>query len=104
MKYKVVLRNEVKEDILHNSVKYASIDEKIAESFLERLDTTIDSIEQEALGGEIIYKNIRRMLVKRFPYGLFYIVEKEKVIVMACLDLRQDPLKIKAILEGLLDD
>jgi hypothetical protein len=28
---------------------------------------------------------------RRFPFGLFYLEEDQRIVVLACLDLRRDP-------------
>jgi hypothetical protein len=35
------------------------------------------------------------MLVRDFPYGIFYSVQPSRLIVVAVLDLRQDPETIR---------
>ena len=35
--------------------------------------------------------DIRRAVLRRFPYGLFYVVDDERVNVLACLHLHRDP-------------
>lgn len=42
----------------------------------------------------------RRMLIRDFPYGIFYQVQPKRVIVAAVLDLRQDPKAIQRKLFG----
>ena len=37
----------------------------------------------------------RRMLVRSFPYGVFYVLEPRGIVVVAVMDLRQDPEAIK---------
>ena len=34
---------------------------------------------------------IRRILLRRFPYGLYYAVESERIVVHACYHLRREP-------------
>jgi toxin ParE1/3/4 len=36
----------------------------------------------------------RRLLIPRFPYGIFYAVEQTRIIICGVLDLRQDPKAI----------
>jgi plasmid stabilization system protein ParE len=38
-----------------------------------------------------IEPNVRRAMLNRFPYGVYFIVEDETVIVFAILHLRRDP-------------
>jgi toxin ParE1/3/4 len=40
---------------------------------------------------------IRRAALRRFPFGLFYLEEPDRIVVLACLDLRQDPQTIGGV-------
>lgn len=37
--------------------------------------------------------DLRRATLHRFPYGLFYLVENNEVVVVACMHLHRDPGK-----------
>ena len=37
----------------------------------------------------------RKLLVPDHPYGFFYVVEPSRVVIVAVLDLRQDPKAIE---------
>ena len=39
----------------------------------------------------VVRDDIRRVIVRRFPYGVFYRVVAGQVVVIACLHLRRDP-------------
>jgi len=41
----------------------------------------------------------RRVLVPRFPFGIFYSIESEAIIVHAVLHLSGDPDKIRRLLQ-----
>lgn len=34
---------------------------------------------------------VRRATLRRFPYGLFYVAEKDVVVVLGCFHLHRDP-------------
>jgi len=38
---------------------------------------------------------LHRMLSKRFPFGIYYEVERDTAFVYAILDMRRDPLWIR---------
>jgi len=40
---------------------------------------------------ERMIDNVRRALLRRFPYSLFFVVEDEVLIVMACFHASRDP-------------
>lgn len=49
------------------------------------------------LGGEFVVCNprvhgdVRRVLVRRFPHGIFYVVESDDIVVLAVFHGRSDP-------------
>jgi len=40
---------------------------------------------------QIVYKDIRRALVRRFPYSVFYRPDPNRITVIAVFDNRRDP-------------
>jgi hypothetical protein len=41
------------------------------------------------------FENVRRQVMQDFPCGIFYQILPTRILVMAILDLRQDPEKIR---------
>ncbi len=41
------------------------------------------------------FETVRRQVMQRFPYGIFYEPHPTRILVAAILDLRQDPQKIQ---------
>ena len=39
----------------------------------------------------VVFKNVRRALLHRFPYSLFFVVEDETVLGIACFHASRDP-------------
>lgn len=54
-------------------------------------------IESLVLTGGIheVELGFHRAMSKRFPYGIYYLVEANRVVVAAVLDLRREPLWIR---------
>ncbi len=42
----------------------------------------------------IYFENVRRQVMQRFPYGIFYEPHPTRILVTAILDLRQDEEQI----------
>ncbi|APD49351.1 hypothetical protein BM449_05535 [Synechococcus sp. SynAce01] len=40
-----------------------------------------------------------RLLIRRFPFALYYLVEEERIDIYAILDCRRDPLLIRSRLQ-----
>ena len=42
----------------------------------------------------IYLESIRRQVIRRFPYGIFYVPHSTRILIVAILDLRQDEEQI----------
>jgi plasmid stabilization system protein ParE len=93
MKIKVL--SSAIEDLYEGRLFYEKQGEGLGEYFFDSLFSDIDSL---LLYGGIHLKvfDYHRMLSKRFPYAIYYKLEKESgVVVYRVLDLRRDPKKLK---------
>lgn len=41
----------------------------------------------------VVFKTVRRALLRRFPYALFFVVEDKTLFVVACFHASRDPLQ-----------
>jgi hypothetical protein len=39
-------------------------------------------------------------VLRRFPYSLFYVIEKDEVIVLACMHQHQKPLTLEELIKS----
>lgn len=67
----------------------------LGDDFLQAIEESITTIEINPQAFQLKYKNIRAIYTKRFPYGIFYFVEKKKIIVFAVFHLSQNPKRWK---------
>lgn len=65
--------------------------EKIRPELGLRFALAVDAIAQSPLRFQIVRKELRRAGVRRFPFGLFFKVETDRIVVIACLHGRRDP-------------
>lgn len=63
----------------------------LGSEFLAELAFVLESIESNAELYPILIGRTRRALVRRFPFGVFYIIESGFVAVTACMHCRRDP-------------
>ena len=73
---------------------YESQAEGLGNYFLDSLFSDIDSL---ALYGGIHRKQFgfHRLLSKRFPFAIYYLLKEESAVVYRVLDCRQDPAKVR---------
>src|SRR5205823_1479738 len=59
---------------------------------MERINETIQKIAVNPLGYAMVIDNVRRANIRRFPMALWFLVEPDESIVIACLDGRRNPV------------
>ncbi len=65
------------------------------EIFMRLLDAAFGFMREFPEIGPIFQGRHRRVLVPDFPFGIFYSLEGDRIIVAAVLDLRQNPKEIR---------
>ncbi len=73
--------------------------QKLAEDFKQEINRELDYIQKSPKHYQIQYRKLRRALVKRFPYAIFYRIEEQKIIVFAVLHTKQDLGKLRSRLK-----
>jgi plasmid stabilization system protein ParE len=58
------------------------------------VDAAIEQIRRSPEIGTIVHRNVRRILTRRFPYGIFYIVEERRIYVVAVFHGSRNPLVV----------
>jgi toxin ParE1/3/4 len=70
---------------------YGFRSQKLRERFEEELDDAVARVAENPLQFRMIYKGVRRTLLHRFPYRLFFRVLPDRVQVIACLHTSRSP-------------
>jgi len=60
--------------------------------FMRSLDAALQSVKRNPLSYQTIYKESRRVLLRKFPYVLFYVVEETRVAVIAVFHQRRSDI------------
>jgi plasmid stabilization system protein ParE len=68
--------------------------------FIDLVDAAVESIRAFPAAYPVVYRDARRLLLERFPYGLYYRVDDNGVVVVACLHVAQDPQHHQSRLRG----
>ncbi len=59
--------------------------------FRQAIDALIERMSDNPRQFPTVLKNIRRALLRRFPYSLFFVVEDDVITVIACFHASRDP-------------
>src|SRR5947208_108067 len=99
MSYPLRVRSTAERDLADVIQWYQNHAEGIGIHFVRCVDAVMESIARNPEAYPIYYKQIRRTLVHRFPFGVFFVFENEMISILAVLHLARDPDKIKEILD-----
>jgi len=64
--------------------------------FMESLDDALSRIVRDPQLYPIVYRNLRRAVLRRFPFAVFYEVTDDEVQVVAIFHSRRDPERWKS--------
>lgn len=91
MNYRIKITREAKAEILSAKNWYEEQQPGLGHDFAQTVKQHIDSLITDKVEHKVVFDAIRRMLVKRFPYVIYYSRNEstETVIVLAVLHERQ---------------
>ena len=90
----VIVRPAAAADIERAYQWYESQRRGLGEEFLAALRLTRDRVLEYPEAFPVLHRDTRRALIpQRFPYGLFYRIYGDTVVVVACMHAKQDPLR-----------
>ena len=89
----LIVRPEAEEEIREAYLWYEKQRAGLGDDFLLRIEAALESLLHDPFIHGYIYKQIRRKLARRFPYGVFFKVENEQIAVLAVLHAKRNPLR-----------
>ena len=90
MNYALVFRPEVREEVDEAYTWYESQQLGLGDEFLDCIDEMLDRICQMPESYPFVYRDVRRAVVRRFPYAVYYRIVSSRVIVTAIFHGRRD--------------
>ena len=72
------LRSESEQDLADAAVWYEEQREGLGHQFLDEVLSVFSVISETPLMFPIVHRNIRRALIHRFPFGVYYRVRKRR--------------------------
>jgi plasmid stabilization system protein ParE len=91
MNYVLVFRPEVRDELDEAYSWYESQELGLGDDFLEQVDEALDRICQMPEFYPTVYRDVRRAMIRRFPYIIYYRIVSSRVIVTAVFHGRKNP-------------
>jgi plasmid stabilization system protein ParE len=86
-----VFRDEAYAEVLEARHWYAEQSPGLELEFARAVDAALHAIARFPDGYPVVDGDIRRALLRRFPYQLLYYREGDDMVVLACYHHRRDP-------------
>jgi plasmid stabilization system protein ParE len=87
----VVLRPEAQAEFDEAFDRYEQQRPGLGVDFVERVQEVLDRIADAPTLYEQVFQDMRRAVVRRFPYLVLYRVEEHQIVVLAVFHGKRDP-------------
>ncbi|OCQ88838.1 recombinase [Nostoc sp. MBR 210] len=91
MDYALVFRLEVREELDEAYSWYENQQAGLGDEFLECVDDLLNRICQMPESYAVVYNDIRRAILQRFLYAIYYRIVSSRIIVIAIFHGRRNP-------------
>jgi toxin ParE1/3/4 len=87
----VVVRPESQADLRETREWYEHQQPGLGDAFLDRVDDTIVRIQKMPRMYATVFRDVRRVKIRRFPYLIYYRLQQSRIEVIAVLHGSRDP-------------
>ncbi len=91
MSYDVRVRLRARNDIEDAARWYESQQLNLGGEYLNEIAAAFDKLAENPKAYPAIHRETRRLLLQRFPFGVFYRIIDNRVIVLAVMHSSRDP-------------
>lgn len=91
MTLRVDLRLEAEADIEEAAIWYEAQREGLGGEFLNEMLSIFETISENPNLFPIVHRDTHRALIHRFPFGIYYRIEEESIVVVAIMHGSRHP-------------
>ena len=91
MAYTLSIRKEAEADIAEAYQYYESCREGLGAEFMSCIAESISRIQNNPKQFRTVLDVVRRALVRKFTYGVYYTIGENRIIVLAVVHARRNP-------------
>jgi plasmid stabilization system protein ParE len=96
VKYELLIRGRAKRDVRRAAKWYERQHEGLGKEFVVEVDAALERIAGNPEQYEVVHREIRHCILRRFPYGVLYRIQANKISVFAVIHLKRDEVLWKA--------
>lgn len=88
----LILSRDAEHDIKDAYDWYEEKQQNLGKAFITEVELIFRKIEENSQLHQLVLKNIRRALCRRFPYSIYFINAGDNIIVLGVLHQRRSPM------------
>lgn len=93
MTRKIIIRPEAEVEAQAAFDWYEEQSDGLGFEFLRAIDACLSGVARNPLAYTIVHQpNVRRALVRRFPFALFYLADDDAIVVIAVFNVKRHPI------------
>jgi len=96
MKLEISIRPEAELDLTDAAQWYESQQPGLGHQFLDEALAIFSAISASPQTWQIAHRNTRRALLHRFPFGIYYRIEQDAIVVVAVMHGSRNPRRWKS--------
>jgi len=89
--FRIVFTQAARLELIKAQDWYESEAAGLGRRFREAIEVQTERMSAHPLQFPIVFKNVHRALLRRFPYSLFFVVEGDTLFVIGCFHASRDP-------------
>ena len=89
--FKIELSDEAENDFNKSYEYYAKESEKVADNFYKQVDNSLNKISKNPHAYPQAYKKVRKHVMKKFPFIIYYQIKQVVVRVIAVFHTSRNP-------------
>lgn len=95
MKHTVRLREEADQDLSDAASWYEQQRLGLGHEFLDDAQSAFKRIAADPMSFPVLHRNMRRALMNRFPFGIYFVIEQSTIVVLAAIHGSRHPRRWK---------
>ena len=95
MKHAFILHPDARSEIGSAALWYEDRSSGLGSDFLRSVDAVFAQVQRNPNQFPVVHGPIRRALLRRFPYAVFFVESDTAIRVIACTHVRQNPERWK---------
>ena len=93
MTYSVLLLEEAENDVEQAASWYEQQSSGLGYAFLEIVSSTIEAVGRNPLAYPLVYRDVHRALMRKFPFAIFFRINDKNVAVVSVMHVSRDLAK-----------